>query len=175
VCWEECLDLRRWINLNKEVFKICNFRLYIVRIYMCDSALFGFVNGFIGHLHNMKIQPITARPLMSTIHRSPQHMLSIFPAYSVFNSRSLATGSNGGDSSASRAHVVTVWRISRNWTLVNCHLNYSAISSQPPLQSSTQLSTLNRTHSATNYSISLHSTELPTRYWRPFHNDLLFF
>jgi hypothetical protein len=28
-------------------------------------------------------------------------------------------------------------------TLVNCQLNYSAISSQPPLQSSTELSTLN--------------------------------
>jgi hypothetical protein len=39
-----------------------------------------------------------------------------FPAYCVFNSRSLATVSNSGDSSAFRAHVVTVRRISRNCT-----------------------------------------------------------
>jgi hypothetical protein len=69
----------------------------------------------------------------------------IFAACCVFNSRSLATASSGGDSSASRAHVITVRRISRNWTIVDCQLNYSAISSQPPLQSSTQLPAFNWT------------------------------
>jgi hypothetical protein len=37
-----------------------------------------------------------------------------FPAFYVINSRSLATASSSGDSSASRAHVVTIRRIFRN-------------------------------------------------------------
>jgi hypothetical protein len=40
----------------------------------------------------------------------------VFSAFCVSSSRSLATTSNSRDSSASRAHVVTVRRISRNWT-----------------------------------------------------------
>jgi hypothetical protein len=35
-------------------------------------------------------------------------------ASSVFNSRFLVTGVNSGDSSASRAQMLHVWRISRN-------------------------------------------------------------
>jgi hypothetical protein len=42
-------------------------------------------------------------------------MLSIFPPSRVSNSRSLGTAFNSGDSSASRAHIVTVREISRNW------------------------------------------------------------
>jgi hypothetical protein len=38
----------------------------------------------------------------------------IFPACCVLISRSLSTASNSGDSSASRAHVVTLRQISRN-------------------------------------------------------------
>jgi hypothetical protein len=81
----------------------------------------------------------------------------------MFNSRSLATAFNSWDPSASRSHVVTVRRISRNWTLVNCEMNYSAISSQPPLQNSFQLPTLNWTLSLTNQLLhftSLHFTQL---------------
>jgi hypothetical protein len=40
-----------------------------------------------------------------------------FLACSVSNSHSLGMASNSGVSSASRAHVITVQRISRNWTL----------------------------------------------------------
>jgi hypothetical protein len=59
----------------------------------------------------------TAPPLISTIHKPLKHTLSLFqPA--VFTSRSLATASNSGNSSASRAQV---------------------LSSQPPVQNSTQL------------------------------------
>jgi hypothetical protein len=85
----------------------------------------------------------TALSVISTLYKSPQHPLRLFPACYVFNSRSLATASNSGDSLASRAHVFTIRRICRNWTLVNCRLNYSAISCHPILQSSTQLPTLN--------------------------------
>jgi hypothetical protein len=70
-----------------------------------------------------ELQVITAPLLISTIHRSPQHPWSLFPACCVFNSCSLATASSSGDSSASHAHVITVQRISHNWTLVNCRLN----------------------------------------------------
>jgi hypothetical protein len=102
------------------------------------------------YTHRSELQVITALSLISTFYKSPQHPLSHFPTCYVFNSRSLATSSNSGDFSASRAHVVTVRRISRNWTLLNCQLNYSVTSSQPPLQSSTQLLNLNSlTHQPT--------------------------
>jgi hypothetical protein len=122
------------------------------------------VNGFIDHLYTpSELHVITALLPISTIHRSPQHQLSLFPACCVFNSGSLATASNSEDSSAFRDHVVTVWRISDNWTLVHRQLNYSAIFSRPPLQNSSQLPTHNWTLSLTNqifHFTSLHSTEL---------------
>jgi hypothetical protein len=114
----------------------------------------------IAYMHHSKLQVITAPLLISTIHRLSQNPLSIFTACGVFNNRSLATASNNGDYSASRAHFFTVRRISRSWTLVNCQLKYSANSSRPPtLQNSTQLPTLNwqLTHSLTNL---LHFTSL---------------
>jgi hypothetical protein len=69
------------------------------------------------YTHDSELQVITAPPLISTIHRSPHQPLGLFqPA--VFTSRSLATASNSGDSSASRAQV---------------------FSSQPPVQNSAEL------------------------------------
>jgi hypothetical protein len=59
------------------------------------------------HIYDSKIQTITTPPLISTIHKSPQHPLRVFPAYYDFISRSLATASNSGDSSASRAQVLS--------------------------------------------------------------------
>jgi hypothetical protein len=57
------------------------------------------------YTHDSELQTITAPPLISTIHKSPQHPLSLFqPA--VFTSRSLATASNSGDLSGSRAQVL---------------------------------------------------------------------
>jgi hypothetical protein len=112
--------------------------------------------------HNSELQVTTALTLISTLYKSPQHPLSLSSACCVFNNRSLTTTSNSGDPSASRAHVVTVQRISRSWTLVNYQLNYGAISSQPPFQSSTEMPSLNWTHSPINYFISLHSTKLPS-------------
>jgi hypothetical protein len=67
------------------------------------------------YTHGSELQAITAPPLILTIHKSPKHPLSLFPACCVFTSRSLATASNSGDSSAPRAQV---------------------LSSQPPLQNS---------------------------------------
>jgi hypothetical protein len=125
--------------------------------------VYGLDIGFIDHLHT----PLGTTSNYSTV--SNLHTLQItaafaklFPACFVFNSHSLATASNIGDSLASRAHVVTVRRISYNWTSVNCQLNYSAISSQPTLQNSTQLPTLNWTLSLspTNCFTSFHFTSL---------------
>jgi hypothetical protein len=58
------------------------------------------------YTHDSELQAITAPPLISTIHKSPQHPLSLFqPA--VFTSRSLATASNSGDFLASSSQVLS--------------------------------------------------------------------
>jgi hypothetical protein len=105
------------------------------RDVILDGVRIGEFNLLTTCTHHSELQVITALLLISTAPARP------FPASCVFNSRSLATASNSGDYSASRAHVVNVRRISRNSTLVNWQLNYSAISSQPPLQNSSQLPT----------------------------------
>jgi hypothetical protein len=68
--------------------------------------------------HQSELHVTTALSLISTLYKSTQHPLSLFPSCCVFISRFLATTSNSGDSSASRAQVP---------------------SSQPPLQSSAEL------------------------------------
>jgi hypothetical protein len=68
------------------------------------------------YTHHSELQVITAPPLISTLYKSPLHPLTLFPACCVFISRSLPAASNRGDSSASRAQV---------------------LSSQPPVQNST--------------------------------------
>jgi hypothetical protein len=140
-----------WLLLTPVVTCMCDYR----------RGLDWWMDLLTTYIHHSELQVITA-PLVITIHRTPQHLLSLFPACCVFNSRSLATDSNIGDSATSSAHIVTLRRISRNWTLVICQLNYSAISSQPSLQSSTQLPTLSwQLNSLTHQpATSLHSTEL---------------
>jgi hypothetical protein len=73
------------------------------------------------YTHDSEVQVITAPPLISTIHKSSQHPLSIFPACCIFTSRSLATASNSGDFfsftrwgplfTASRAELTLNWLI----------------------------------------------------------------
>jgi hypothetical protein len=119
----------------------------------------------ITYIHHSELLVITAPLLFSTILRSPQHPLSLFPVCCVFNRPFLATASHSGDSAASRSHVDTDRRISHNWTLFSCHLNYSTISSQPSLQSSTQLPNLNWIfRSPTNYYTSLNWTAISRLY-----------
>jgi hypothetical protein len=57
------------------------------------------------YAHDSEMQAITAPSLISTIHKSPQHPLSLFPTCCVFISHSLATASNSGDSSTSHSQV----------------------------------------------------------------------
>jgi hypothetical protein len=86
-------------------------------------------------LNHSELQVLTALSLISTIRRSQQHPLSLFTACCFFISRSLATASNSEDSLASRAQILL--------SVASCQVNYRAISSHPPLQSSTELPTLN--------------------------------
>jgi hypothetical protein len=58
------------------------------------------------YTHLSEPQVITALSLISTLYKTSQHPLSHFPACCVFNSRSLTTASNSGDSSASHAQVL---------------------------------------------------------------------
>jgi hypothetical protein len=58
------------------------------------------------YTHHSELQAITALLLISTIHKLPQHPLSLFPACYIFTSRSLATASNSGNSSALHAQVL---------------------------------------------------------------------
>jgi hypothetical protein len=83
-------------------------------------APLGTTNNYsdIANLHIVQITTAPAKP---------------FPACCVLTSPSLATASNSGDSSSSRAQVP----LSQPPVQNSCQLNYSAISSQPPLQSST--------------------------------------
>lgn len=79
---------------------------------------YGLVSEFIDHLH---------KPLGTTNNYRATgnlHALRVTlentkssPALIVFNSRFLVTDINSGDSSASRAQVLPVRRISRNWNL----------------------------------------------------------
>jgi hypothetical protein len=86
---------------------------------------------------------------------------------------SVATASNSGDSSASCAHVITVCWISHNSTLVSCQLNYSAISSQPSIQGSYQLPTLNWTLSLTNHLLNFTSINWTTTQPSPSPSHLM--
>jgi hypothetical protein len=77
---------------------------------------YGLMNGFINHLYT----PLRTTSNYSTTANLPVHKLlhtKSSPACSVFNSRSLATASNSGDSSAPCAQI---------------------LSSQPPKQNSNQ-------------------------------------
>jgi hypothetical protein len=98
------------------------------------------VNKFIDHLHYSELQIITALSLISTLYKSPQHLISLFPGCCVSKSRSLAMASNSRDASASCAQVLSSQPPMHNWILNRWPTtNYSTISSQPRLQNSTEL------------------------------------
>jgi hypothetical protein len=141
----------------------------IVRIYACDyrRGMDWMLYLLTTCTHHSELPVIIALSLISILYKSPQHSLSLFPACCVFNRRFLATASNSGDSSASRAHIVIVRWTPCNWTLVNCQLNYSATSSQPTLQSSTQLPTLNWTLSLTNQLLYFTQLKCTHPSWGP--------
>jgi hypothetical protein len=82
--------------------------------------------------HHSELQVITTPPLISTLYKLPHHPLSPFPASCIFIGSSLATAFNSGDSSASRAQV---------------------LSSQPPMQNSTLNRQVTIIHSTIVFSL----------------------
>jgi hypothetical protein len=92
------------------------------------------VNGFNDHLYtyNSELQLITVPLLISTIHKSPQHLLNLFqPA--VFSSHSLATASNSGDSSASHTYALSSQPPMQNCLTLSLAYNISAQTTQKHL------------------------------------------
>jgi hypothetical protein len=95
----------------------------------------GLANGFIDHLYTRlgttRISTYKAIAGLHTLQITRAHAKS---SQSPFSSHFLATDVNNGDSSAS---VLTSLPLTSTHKL-NCQYNYSAISSQPPLQNSTE-------------------------------------
>jgi hypothetical protein len=77
-----------------------------------DGVLDWILDLLTSYAHHSELQVITTLSLISTIHKSLHAKCS--SACSAFKSRSLATASNTGDSSALRAQVTPVQRIFRN-------------------------------------------------------------
>jgi hypothetical protein len=94
------------------------------------------------YTHHSELQAITVPLLIFTIHKSPQHSLRLLPTCCVFTSRSLATASNSGDSSAPplRFYLVTAGRANLTSQLAP---RLAAVSHQPSSlsQADYQLST----------------------------------
>jgi hypothetical protein len=109
------------------------WKYYMVTIYVCDCrrGVVWWMDLLTTYIRHSELNVITEMSLISTLYKSPQHTLILFQACCIFNSHLLAMASSSWDSSASRAHVVTVWLISRILVLVNCQINHSAICSQP--------------------------------------------
>jgi hypothetical protein len=79
-----------------------------------------------------------------------------FPVCCVLNRRFLATDSNSGDTSSSRAQVLLSQPPVQNSCQFYCQLNCNAVSFQPPMQSSTLESHLKRlSHLSIQLSLSL--------------------
>jgi hypothetical protein len=78
------------------------------RVYVTISRdMDWWIDIFTASAHDSELQVTTALSLISTLYKSPQHPLSLFPACCISTSRSLAISSNSGDSSASCAQVLS--------------------------------------------------------------------
>jgi hypothetical protein len=91
--------------------------------------------------HHSKLHVITALPLISTPYKSPENPLSFLQP--VLDSRSLATASNSGDSSASRSQVIPSSIHVRNCppAILSNELDRHLFSASPPGHNCTQHST----------------------------------
>jgi hypothetical protein len=106
------------------------------------------------YTHSSELQVITAPSLISILHKSPQHTLSL-PASGVFTSRSLVTASNSGDFSASALFYLH-------------NLPRRADSVAPTVFLITPLDGPSRKHRCQQLTLLLHAYPLPReRVYRP--------
>jgi hypothetical protein len=72
-------------------------------IYVCVTrrGMDWILDSLTTSIHHSELHVITEPLLIATIHRSPQHPASLFPACCVFSSRSLTVAPNSVDSSGS--------------------------------------------------------------------------
>jgi hypothetical protein len=93
-----------WRSFKFQFFLSCS-EIYVIILsqFMCVTIDRVWIDEWIYKplIHNLELQVIAVLSLISTLHKSPQHPLSLFSACRVFISHSLATASNSGDSSAS--------------------------------------------------------------------------
>jgi hypothetical protein len=83
-------------------------QLYIITYLGCviiDGVWIGY-GSYWPLTHNSELQVTTAPPLISTIHKSPQHPLSLLQPAVSSTSRSLVRASNSRGSSGSRSQVL---------------------------------------------------------------------
>jgi hypothetical protein len=115
-----CYRTRSFIAIWTRPRSYSESDVHPVTIYLCEyiRGMDWWMDLLTTYIHHSELQVTTALSIISTLYKSPQHLLNLFPAC-LFISRSLATASNSGDYSASRAQV---------------------LSSQPPVQNS-QLTT----------------------------------
>jgi hypothetical protein len=74
------------------------------------------IDWLITYTHHSELQVIPHHSYLHSLQITTENIRSS-PAWSVFTRRFMATDLNSGDSSASRAEVLPVRSISRNWTL----------------------------------------------------------
>jgi hypothetical protein len=114
--------LRKWLSLSLcgftftlSTFRIDTITLWnqhtdinIAMIQGCDyrRGMDWWMYLLESYTQHSELQVITTLSLISTLYKSPQHLLSLFPACCVI-SRFLLTASNSGDSSTSRAQVLS--------------------------------------------------------------------
>jgi hypothetical protein len=120
-------------SLNKELEKI------YCHVYECDyrQGVIWWMDLLTTYTHHSELQLITELSLIYILYKSPQHPLNFLPASYVFNSRSLTSALTLEIPQPPALKSYLHSRPLRN--LVYCQLTYSAISPQPPLQSSAEL------------------------------------
>jgi hypothetical protein len=82
------------------------------------------INLLTTYTHESELQAITAPPLIATGYKSPQYRKA-FPVCYIFTSRSLATATKSGDSSAPHAQVLSSQSPVQNLTQLNSLLQLS--------------------------------------------------
>jgi hypothetical protein len=98
-------NVRSFISINALPRSMCDIR----RGFDC------WMDVLTTYTHDSELQALTVPPLFSTIHKSPQHPLSLSPACCAI-SRSLVTASNGGHSWASRSEALSSQTSVYNWS-----------------------------------------------------------